>query len=129
MRWSQNASDYRFLHPSTTTATIRAFSQPISHGVLLKACSTPYPLRLWIQATKRANAVGAAPTFTPCNAPIRPSCHTDRANGITTYLLPAKRWYNKARSTDCGPQSPSTTKLNDRTSDAIILDEVEHILI
>jgi len=57
----------------------------------------------------------------------RLSCHTFRATGITAYLENGGT-IEKAQ-TIAGHESPRTTKLYDRTSDEVSLDEVERILI
>ncbi len=67
---------------------------------------------------RRAEAAGLPPTT---------CCHTFRATGITAYL-------NNGGSIEyaqkiAGHESPRTTKLYDRTDDAITLDEVERIAI
>lgn len=54
-------------------------------------------------------------------------CHTFRATGITAYLENGGT-IEKAQAI-AGHESPRTTKLYDRTDDAISLDEVERILI
>lgn len=54
-------------------------------------------------------------------------CHTFRATGITVYLLNGGT-VEKAQQI-AGHESPRTTKLYDRTSDMISLDEVERIVI
>lgn len=54
-------------------------------------------------------------------------CHTFRATGITVYLLNGGT-IEKAQQI-AGHESPRTTKLYDRTSDVISLDEVERIVI
>lgn len=54
-------------------------------------------------------------------------CHTFRATGITVYLLNGGT-VEKAQQI-AGHESPRTTKLYDRTSDVISLDEVERIVI
>lgn len=54
-------------------------------------------------------------------------CHTFRATGITVYLLNGGTIENAQRI--AAHESPRTTKLYDRTSDAITLDEVEKIVI
>jgi integrase/recombinase XerD len=53
------------------------------------------------------------------------SCHTFRATGITAYLLNGGT-IEKPRPI-AAHESPRTTKLYDRTSDEITLDEVERI--
>ncbi len=54
-------------------------------------------------------------------------CHTFRATGITTYLLNGGT-LEKAQQI-ANHESPRTTKLYDRTSDEVSLDEIEKILI
>ena len=54
-------------------------------------------------------------------------CHTFRATGITTYLQNGGTIEHAQRI--AAHESPRTTKLYDRTSDAISLDEIERILI
>ena len=59
--------------------------------------------------------------------PANISCHTFRATGITTYLLNGGT-LEKAQQI-AAHESPRTTKLYDRTSDEVSLDEIEKILI
>jgi site-specific recombinase XerD len=54
-------------------------------------------------------------------------CHTFRATGITTYLQNGGT-IEKAQQI-AAHESPRTTKLYDRTNDAITLDEIERIMI
>jgi integrase len=54
-------------------------------------------------------------------------CHTFRATGITAYLE-AGGTTEKAQQI-AAHESPKTTKLYDRTSDQISLDEIERIAI
>jgi len=54
-------------------------------------------------------------------------CHTFRATGITTYLQNGGTIEHAQQI--AAHESPRTTKLYDRTSDAIGLDEIERILI
>lgn len=54
-------------------------------------------------------------------------CHSFRATGITTYLLNGGT-LEKAQSI-AAHESPRTTKLYDRTSDAVTLDEIEKIVL
>jgi len=68
--------------------------------------------------TRRAKAAGLSSKI--CN-------HTFRATGITSFLLNAGT-VEKAQAI-AGHESPKTTKLYDRTSDEITLDELERILI
>jgi integrase/recombinase XerD len=53
------------------------------------------------------------------------NCHTFRATGITAYLLNGGSLENAQAI--AAHESPRTTKLNDRTSDEITLDEIERI--
>jgi integrase len=55
------------------------------------------------------------------------SCHTFRATGITAYLKSGGTLENAQAI--AAHESPRTTKLYDRTQDAITLDEVEKIQI
>ena len=54
-------------------------------------------------------------------------CHTFRATGITAYLSNGGTLEHAQRI--AGHASPKTTKLYDRTADAITLDEIERIVI
>lgn len=54
-------------------------------------------------------------------------CHTFRATGITAYLDNGSTIENAQAI--AAHESPRTTKLYDRTSDEITLDEVERIAI
>jgi integrase len=54
-------------------------------------------------------------------------CHTFRATGITAYMDNGGLLENAQMM--AAHESPRTTKLYDRTSDAITLDEVEKIVI
>ena len=58
---------------------------------------------------------------------VKLGCHTFRATGITAYLE-AKGSLENAQAM-AAHESPRTTKLYDRTSDEITLDEVERINI
>jgi integrase/recombinase XerD len=59
--------------------------------------------------------------------PSSTCCHTFRATGITAYLENGGTIENA--QTIAAHESPRTTKLYDRTSDEITLDEVERIVI
>jgi site-specific recombinase XerD len=59
--------------------------------------------------------------------PATTCCHTFRATGITTYLENGGTIENAQAI--AAHESPRTTKLYDRTSDEITLDEIERILI
>ncbi len=67
---------------------------------------------------RRAKAAGLPPST---------CCHTFRATGITAYLDNGGT-VEKAQ-TIAAHESPRTTKLYDRTSDAVSLDEIERISI
>jgi site-specific recombinase XerD len=58
---------------------------------------------------------------------LRIGCHTFRATGITAYLEASGTLENAQAM--AAHESPRTTKLYDRTNDAITLDEVERIVI
>ena len=55
------------------------------------------------------------------------NCHTFRATAITVYLEAGGTLENAQAM--AAHESPKTTKLYDRTGDAITLDEVERIII
>jgi integrase/recombinase XerD len=61
------------------------------------------------------------------NLPPGVCCHTFRATGITAYL--ENGGTIEHAQAIAAHESPRTTKLYDRTSDAITLDEIERILI
>lgn len=67
---------------------------------------------------RRAEAIGMK---------VRIGCHTFRATGITAYLENGGTLENAQAM--AAHESPRTTKLYDRTSDEITLDEVERISI
>src|SRR5712692_9315855 len=58
---------------------------------------------------------------------MRINCHTFRATGITVHLEAGGTLENAQAM--AAHESPKTTKLYDRTGDAITLDEVERIKI
>jgi integrase/recombinase XerD len=76
--------------------------------------------RLEVLAMIKRRARQAALPRTTC-------CHTFRATGITTYLQNGGSIEHAQQIAN--HESPRTTKLYDRTSDAISLDEIERILI
>ena len=61
------------------------------------------------------------------NLPETICCHTFRATGITAYLSNGGTLEHAQRI--AAHESPRTTKLYDRTSDEVNLDEIERILI
>jgi integrase/recombinase XerD len=67
---------------------------------------------------RRAKAIGLPETI---------CCHTFRATGITAYLENGGTIEHAQQIAN--HESPKTTKLYDRTSDQITLDEVERIII
>lgn len=62
-----------------------------------------------------------------CGLPASTCCHTFRATGITTYLQSGGSLEHARRI--AGHQSSRTTKLYDRTNDAIDIAEIERIVI
>jgi integrase/recombinase XerD len=72
----------------------------------------------WAMIQRRAVALGLR---------VKIGCHTFRATGITAYRA-ADGTLEKAQ-TMAAHESPRTTKLYDRSSDEITLDEVERIAI
>jgi integrase/recombinase XerD len=80
--------------------------------------STMYRADVLRMIKRRAEAAGL---------PATTCCHTFRATGITAYLENGGT-IEKAQAI-AAHESPRTTKLYDRTSDEITLDEVERILI
>ena len=59
--------------------------------------------------------------------PARVCCHTFRATGITAYLSRGGAVENAQLI--AGHESPRTTKLYDRRTDQITLDEIERIVV
>jgi integrase len=74
--------------------------------------------KVWAMIKRRADQAGL---------PENICCHTFRATGITTYLANGGT-VEKAQQI-AAHESPRTTKLYDRTSDEINLDEIERIII
>ena len=80
---------------------------------------TPLPqANAYVMSQRRARAAGIR---------TRIGNHTFRATGITAYLE-AGGTIEKAQQI-AAHESPKTTKLYDRTSDQITLDEIERIAI
>jgi len=75
-------------------------------------------VEVWKMIKRRAEEAGLSAEVT---------CHTFRATGITTYLENGGTIENAQQI--AAHESPRTTKLYDRTSDAISLDEIERIVI
>ena len=75
--------------------------------------------RLVLAMIKRRAAAAGLPPST--------CCHTFRATGITAYLSNGGKLEHAQRI--AGHASPKTTKLYDRTADAISVDEIERIVI
>ena len=73
-----------------------------------------------VLAMVKRRAVAAGLPATTC-------CHTFRATGITAYLSNGGTLEHAQRI--AGHASPKTTKLYDRTADAVSLDEIERIMI
>jgi site-specific recombinase XerD len=80
--------------------------------------SAMYTVDVLRMVKRRAQAAGL---------PATTCCHTFRATGITAYLENGGTIENAQAI--AAHESPRTTKLYDRTSDEITLDEVERILI
>jgi integrase/recombinase XerD len=72
----------------------------------------------WKMIKRRALAAGLSPVVT---------CHTFRATGITAYLENGGTIEHAQQI--AAHESPRTTKLYDRTNDAISLDEIERIVL
>jgi integrase/recombinase XerD len=72
----------------------------------------------WRMIKARAKAAGLHETI---------GCHTFRATGIAAYLENGGTIEHAQQIAN--HESPKTTKLYDRTSDQITLDEVERIVI
>jgi integrase len=75
-------------------------------------------VEVFLMIKRRARAAGL---------PASTCCHTFRATGITAYLANGGALENAQAI--AAHESPRTTKLYDRTSDEISLDEVERISI
>ena len=73
---------------------------------------------VWEMIRRRAKDAGLSPTL---------CCHTFRATGITAYLLNGGT-LEHAQMIACH-ESARTTKLYDRRSDQVSLDEIERIII
>jgi integrase/recombinase XerD len=73
---------------------------------------------VYLMVRRRARAAGVSEKI---------GCHTFRATGITAYLENGGT-IDKAQAI-AAHESPRTTKLYDRTSDVISLDEIERILL
>ena len=72
----------------------------------------------WRMIQRRATELGGK---------VKIGCHTFRATGITAYLENGGTIEHAQQIAN--HESPNTTKLYDRTSDQITLDEVERIVI
>ena len=81
----------------------------------LKAMSQP---DAWRMIRRRARAAGI---------PTKIGCHTFRATGITAYLENGGTLEHAQQI--AAHESPTTTKLYDRTNDQLTLDEIERIQI
>ena len=75
--------------------------------------------RLVLAMIKRRAAAAGLPPST--------CCHTFRATGITAYLSNGGTLEHAQQI--AGHASPKTTKLYDRTSDTVTVDEIERIVI
>ena len=104
----RQASPPRRKPPSSapSTATARLTDRPM------------HRIDAWRMIKRRAQAIGLPEEI--CN-------HTFRATGITAYLENGGTIEHAQQIAN--HESPKTTKLYDRTSDQITLDEVERIVI
>ena len=94
---------------------------PLFRSLDRKRCLTKRRLhRLEVLAMIKRRARQSGLPETTC-------CHTFRATGITTYLQNGGTIEHAQQI--AAHESPRTTKLYDRTSDAISLDEIERIII
>src|SRR5512135_209501 len=94
---------------------------PLFRSLDRRTCSTKRRLhRLEVLAMIKRRARQAGLPHTTC-------CHTFRATGITTYLQNGGTVEHAQQIAN--HESPRTTKLYDRTNDAISLDEIERIII
>ena len=93
----------------------RTFDRKAARSVTRNRMNTNDVLRM---IKRRARVIGL---------PIGTCCHTFRATGITAYLENGGT-IEKAQVI-AAHESPRTTKLYDRTSDEITLDEIERIVI
>lgn len=94
---------------------------PLFRSIDVRRKLTPNPMTrtdVLRMIKRRANATGL---------PYSTCCHTFRATGITAYLENGGTIENAQGI--AAHESPRTTKLYDRTSDTITLDEVERIVI
>jgi len=115
-----NAEDY--LDAYITAAGIAGEKKtPLFRSIDRHRQLTPRPMHridAWRMIKRRAQAIGLPEAI--CN-------HTFRATGITAYLENGGTIEHAQQIAN--HESPKTTKLYDRTSDQITLDEVEKIVI
>src|SRR5947209_14240132 len=88
----------------------------LSHHQGCGHCGRHCSSHVWGMVRRRAKAAGIETAI---------GCHTFRATGITVYLTNGGT-LEKAQQM-AAHESAKTTKLYDRTNDAITLDEVERI--
>jgi integrase len=94
---------------------------PLFRSVAKRRALTLQPMsRVDVFRMVRRRATAASLASSTC-------CHTFRATGITAYL--ENRGTIENAQAIAAHESPRTTKLHDRTSDEITLDEVERIAI
>ena len=97
----------------------------VQHYVVLSAIV--FCLGLFCVVTRR-NALGMVKRRAKAaGLSERTCCHTFRATGITAYLGNGGTLEHAQQIAN--HESPKTTKLYDRTSDEITLDEIERIVI
>jgi site-specific recombinase XerD len=108
-----------YLHAAGIVAEVKAPLFRSASGRTDRLTSNRMSRRdVWHMIRRRAGNAGL---------PVRTCCHTFRATGITDYLENGGT-IEKAQ-TIAAHESPRTTKLYDRTSDEITLDEIERIRI
>jgi integrase len=130
-------------HAATPVAPCE-YLDPIHHAATNRPATTPRACpsvtsvssssaarrrRLRRPGTRSGSPASAGRTVLAALAglPETTCCHTFRATGITTYLQNGGTIEHAQQIAN--HESPATTKLYDRTNDAISLDEIERILI
>jgi len=116
------------MRPGVASLPLRAWLPP-ARPADTKTASPSSPISS--RSTSRRMSSGCRPRLRRRTAAAgftqRLGCHTFRATGITVYREGGGSLENAQAM--AAHESPRTTKLYDRTSDAITLDEVERINI
>jgi len=105
--------------PSVTSVSSNSVTQ--SGGAAAKAAAT------WAALAWPDRSGSPARRARQAGLPETTCCHTFRATEITTYLRNGGTIEHAQQIAN--HESPRTTKLYDRTNDAISLDEIERIII